>query len=247
MINFGVTVDAPIYRRDGKMKVIAYIRVSTQRQGQSGLGIEAQKAEIAAFAQANDAVIEAEYIEIESGGRNDRPELAKALKHARVTGSRLVIARLNRLSRNAAFLLALKDSGVDFVAADMPNANTMTIGVMALVAQEEREAISRNTKAALAAAKARGQKLGNPNGARALRLANKGNVASRVAMTERANARAADLSDVLDHIASKGHATLAAQAKELNRRGIKTANGGRWHPATVSNLRKRIETLQSAC
>lgn len=229
------------------MKVVSYIRVSTQRQGQSGLGIEAQQAEIQAFAKTNNAVIEAEYIEVESGSKNDGPELEKALKHARVTGSRLVIARLNRLSRNAAFLLTLRDSGVDFVAADMPNANTMTIGVMALVAQEEREAISRNTKSALAAAKARGVKLGNPNGARALRLANKGNHASRIAMTERANARALDLVDVLDHIASKGHTTLPAQANELNRRGIKTANGGKWYPATVSNLRKRIEGLNAAC
>ncbi len=229
------------------MKIVAYIRVSTQRQGQSGLGIEAQQAEILAFANAQGGEIEAQYIEIESGKKNDRPELEKALKHARVTGSRLVIARLNRLSRNAAFLLTLRDSGVDFVAADMPTANAMTIGVMALVAQEERESISRNTKAALAAAKARGVKLGNPNGARALRRAGKGNKASRIAMTQRANARALDLSDVLNHIASEGHTTLAAQAHQLNARGIKTARGGRWHPSSVANLRRRIEGLQDAC
>jgi len=227
------------------MKVVAYIRVSTHRQGQSGLGIEAQQAEIAAYARANNAVIEAEFVEVESGAKNDRPELAKALKHARITGSRLVIARLNRLSRNAAFLLTLRDSGVDFIAADMPHANSMTIGVMALVAQEEREAISRNTKAALSAAKARGTRLGNPNGARALRLADKGNKDALKAIRKRANARASDLSDVLNHITSEGHVTLAAQANEFNRRGIKTARGGRWHASSVSNLRKRIDGLQA--
>lgn len=222
------------------MKITAYIRVSTVRQGSSGLGIEAQRAEIAAYAAAQNATIAAEYIEIESGKNDDRPELARAIKEARLTGGKLVIARLNRLSRNAAFLLNLRDSGVDFVAADMPNANSMTVGVMALVAQEEREAISRNTKAALAAAKARGQRLGNPNGAAALRAAGKGNRDAVRAIQGRADARANHLSDILNELSQRGFTTLSAQATELNRRGIKTARGGRWHASTVANLRKRL-------
>ena len=223
------------------MKIVSYIRVSTQRQGISGLGIEAQQAEIAAYAATNKATITAEFIEVESGKKNDRAELEKAIKHARLTNSRLTIARLDRLSRNAAFLLTLKDSGIDFVCCDMPNANSMTIGVMALVAQESREAISRNTRLALQACKARGTRLGNPNGAAALRRAGKGNTASCIAQKARANARALDLSEVIEDVVAKGHTTLKAQATELNKRGIKTARGGRWYPSTVSNVRARLE------
>ncbi|WP_417676737.1 recombinase family protein [Pseudodonghicola sp.] len=222
------------------MRIVSYIRVSTARQGASGLGIEAQRAEIAAYAAAQNATITAEYIEVESGKKNDRPELERAIREARLTGSKLVIARLNRLSRNAAFLLNLRDSGVDFVAADMPNANSMTVGVMALVAQEEREAISRNTKAALAAAKARGQRLGNPNGAAALRRAGKGNVDAVQAVKTRADARANQIADILEELETTGFTTLTAIADELNRRAIKTARGGRWHPSSVANLRNRL-------
>ncbi|MES2666628.1 MAG: recombinase family protein [Pseudomonadota bacterium] len=222
------------------MRIVAYIRVSTARQGISGLGIEAQRAEIAAFAKAHGAAVLAEFVEVESGKVNNRPELARAIMQARLTGARLVIARLNRLSRNAAFLLTLRDSGVDFVAADMPNANSLTIGVMALVAQEEREAISRNTKAALKAAKARGQTLGNPNGADALRRAGKGNGGAVQAITARADARATLLADVLVDVQKAGHTTLQAVADELNRRGIRTARGGIWHPSSVANVRARL-------
>lgn len=222
------------------MRIVAYIRVSTARQGISGLGIEAQRAEISAFAKAHGAAVLAEFVEVESGKVNNRPELARAIMQARLTGARLVIARLNRLSRNAAFLLTLRDSGVDFVAADMPNANSLTIGVMALVAQEEREAISRNTKAALKAAKARGQTLGNPNGANALRRAGKGNGDAVQAITARADACATLLADVLADVQKAGHTTLQAVADELNRRGIKTARGGIWHPSSVANVRRRL-------
>src|SRR5262245_21085937 len=143
------------------IKFVAYLRVSTDRQGKSGLGLEAQREAVQRFIQARGGVIVArEYVEVESGKRNDRPKLAQALKQCRLTGATLVVAKLDRLSRNAAFLLTLRDSGVDFVAADLPEANTMTVGVMAIVAQHEREAISARTKAALAAARARGIKLG---------------------------------------------------------------------------------------
>ena len=147
---------------------MAYERVSTARQGASGLGLEAQRKTIEVFAVSRGAEVLARFTEVESGKRADRPELAKALHLAKVTGATLVIAKLDRLSRNAAFLLALRDSGVKFIAVDMPEANDLTVGIMALVAQAERAAISRRTKEALAVAKPGGVKLGNPPMARKL-------------------------------------------------------------------------------
>ena len=126
-------------------KLVAYERVSTARQGRSGLGLEAQRKAIENYANTKDATTLARFTEVESGRKNDRPELEKALQLARLTGATLVIAKLDRLSRNAAFLLTLRDSGVSFVAVDMPEANDLTVGIMALVAQQEREAISRRT------------------------------------------------------------------------------------------------------
>ena len=145
--------------------------VSTAQQGASGLALEVQRKVIEDFAASRGAEVLARFTEVESGRKADRPELLKALHLAKVTGATLVIAKLDRLSRNAAFLLALRDSGVRFVAVDMPEANDLTVGVMALVAQAEREAISRRTTEAMAVAKARGVKLGNPNGAASLRRA----------------------------------------------------------------------------
>ena len=141
------------------MRIIGYERVSTARQGASGLGIEAQRQAIDGFAQGT---LIARFTEVESGRNPDRPELGKALHLAKVTGATLVIAKLDRLSRNAAFLLTLRDSGVKFAAVDLPEANDLTVGIMALVAQAEREAISRRTKEALAVARSRGVRLGNP-------------------------------------------------------------------------------------
>ncbi len=176
---------------------------------------------------------------MESGRKADRPELAKALHHAKVTGATLVIAQLDRLSRNAAFLLALRDSGVKFVAVDMAEANDLTVGIMALVAEAEREAISRRTKEALAGAKARGVKLGNPNGADSLRRAGKGGVALRAAVSSNAAAFAADLAPVLAEIRAAGHVSLRAIAEELTSRGIRTRRGGAWQVSNVRVLMQR--------
>jgi DNA invertase Pin-like site-specific DNA recombinase len=140
--------------------LVAYERVSTARQGASGLGLKALRKVIEHFAASRGADVQARFTEVESGRKANRPELLKALHLAKVTGATLVIAKLDRLSRNAAFLLALRDSGVRFVAVDMPEANDLTVGIMALVAQAERETISRRTKEALAVAKARGVKRG---------------------------------------------------------------------------------------
>lgn len=222
-------------------KIIAYERVSTARQGRSGLGLEAQRRAIDAFAASRSAQVLARFTEVESGRRNDRPELDKALTLARLTGATLVIAKLDRLSRNAAFLLTLQGSGVSFLACDMPEANDLTVGIMALVAQQEREAISKRTKEALAAAKARGVKLGNPNGAAALRKAGKGGTALQETVRKNADAFADNLRDVVSAIRVEGHNTLRALADELNARGIRTRHGGRWHVSTVRNLLLRLK------
>ena len=139
---------------------VSYLRVSTRRQGESGLGLEAQRQ--AVFAYTNGGRLLAEYLEVESGKRNDRPQLLAALAHAQATGATLIIAKPNRLARNVHFISGLMEAGVDFVAADLPSANRLTINVLAAVAEHEREMISARTKAALAAAKARGVRLGNP-------------------------------------------------------------------------------------
>jgi len=222
------------------MRTINYYRVSTAKQGRSGLGLEAQRAAIASFCASRGCEPLGEYTEQESGKRDDRPELAKALHHAKVTGATLVIAKLDRLSRNAAFLLQLQDSGVKFVAADMPEACHLTVGILALVAQQEREAISARTQAALKAAKDRGTKLGNPNGAAALRRAGKGNASAVSALKGAADRHATDLAPVVAQLRTEGHTSLPALAKALNERQMRTPRGGQWHPSSVKNLLARI-------
>ena len=222
-------------------RFVAYERVSTARQGASGLGLEAQRNTIDAFAAARAAEILARFTEVESGKTANRPELTAAIQLARLTGATLVIAKLDRLSRNAAFLLTLRDSGVRFLAVDMPEANDLTVGIMALVAQAEREAISRRTKEALAVAKARGVKLGNPNGAAALRRAGKGAVALRQAVSANARLHATDLAPVVADIRAEGHLTLRAIGRQLGQRGMLTRQGGQWHVSNVRNLLGRVD------
>jgi len=226
------------------LKLVAYERVSTARQGRSGLGLEAQRKAIDAFAAERAATVLARFTEIESGGRNDRPELEQALELSRLTGATLIIAKLDRLSRNAAFLLTLQASGVRFLACDMPEANDLTVGIMALVAQQEREAISRRTKEALAAAKARGVNLGNPNGAAALRRAGKGGEALRAVVCQNADEFAVALAPVLATIRDEGHCSLRAIANQLNARGMMTRRGGRWHVSSVRNLLMRLREFK---
>lgn len=222
------------------MKLVSYLRVSTQKQGRSGLGLEAQQSAIEGYAAQRHGLVMQTFTEIESGKNNKRPELAKALHLAKVTGATLVIAKLDRLSRNAAFLLTLRDSGVRFVAADLPDANELTVGIMALVAQQEREATSQRTKEALVAAKRRGVKLGNPNGAAAIRRAGKGNADSVTAIQAKADRHAENLRPVLAALRAAGIQTLGGLADELNARGMLTPRGGRWHRSSVRNLVIRL-------
>ena len=223
------------------MKIVCYLRVSTAKQGHSGLGLSAQQAALDTYASERKARILGTFKEVESGKTSDRPKLQEALHLAKVTGATLVIAKLDRLSRNAAFLLTLRDSGVRFVAADMPDANEITIGIMALVAQQEREAISRRTTEALAAAKRRGTVLGNPNGARALRRARKGNTASLAAIQANADSHAAQLQPVIDALAGEGITSLGAVAAALNERDMRTPRGGQWYKTSVRNLLARLD------
>jgi DNA invertase Pin-like site-specific DNA recombinase len=139
---------------------VAYLRVSTKKQGQSGLGLEAQRAAVSTFAQEIHLV--GEFIEVESGKQNQRPQLAAAMALAKAKGATLLIAKLDRLSRNAGFIFQLRDAGVDFVCCDMPDANTLTVGLFAVLAQHERETISKRTKDALASKLAQGAQLGTP-------------------------------------------------------------------------------------
>ena len=180
---------------------------------------------------------------MESGKRNDRPELNAALDHARLTGAQLVVAKPDRLSRDAAFTLQLRNSGVDFTCTDNPDVNRLTIGLLAVINEDERERISEQTKGALAAAKARGVKLGNPNGAKALRRAGKGNRASVAAIQSNADRFAEDLRGTGEAIRLGGITSLAAIAAELNGRHMRTARGGKWHASSVKNLLVRLRAF----
>lgn len=221
-------------------RVIAYYRVSTEAQGRSGLGLDAQRQAVRSLCEGRGWQVIAEHTEIESGKRADRPELTAALHNAKLTGALLVVAKLDRLSRSVAFLSALQDSDARFIAADMPEATELTVHIMAAVAQAERKAIGRRTREALAAAKARGQRLGNPNGASALRRANKGNVDAVAVLKDDADSFAKALAPVLEDIRRSGLTSLPLMAKALNERHIQTRRGGKWHPTSVQNLLSRL-------
>ena len=199
---------------------VAYYRVSTKQQGQSGLGLEAQRTQVMGFI-GNQIQLVKEFIEVESGKRNSRPQLLEALAYAKQNKAQLVIAKLDRLSRNAGFIFALKDSGVDFVCADMPDANTLTIGIFATLAQHERELIGDRTKKALAAKKQQGFVLGSPQNLTP-QAQQRGVEAIKVkAATNENNQRA--LLTVKGYISQQK--TLQQVADELNGAGFRTAKG----------------------
>ena len=143
-----------------KTKIVSYLRVSTARQGESGLGLDAQRAAVEAFCKRTSSTIAREFVEVESGRHDDRPKLAEALAFARRSKATLLVAKLDRLSRSVRFIASVMDSGVEFAAADMPDANRMLLHILAAIAEGEAKAISDRTKSALAAAKARGTNSG---------------------------------------------------------------------------------------
>lgn len=213
---------------------VAYFRVSTQKQGISGLGLEAQKVAVRTFAASERSIV-AEFTEIESGKRNDREQLQAAIRFAKDNNATLLIAKLDRLSRNAGFILALRDSGVDFVCCDLPDANTLTIGIFAVMAQHERELISQRTKAALAAKKAQGYKLGKPENLTEKSTRASIDVRRLKARTNENNVRALALA--LSY--KKQGFSLRKIADELNTNGFKTSRGNEWSFGTVRFLLQR--------
>ena len=215
---------------------VAYYRVSTKRQGASGLGLEAQRTAVADFLNGATSTIAAEFTEVESGSRDDRPELARAIAACRLYGAKLVIAKLDRLSRDVHFLTGLEKAGVRFVAADMPEANELVVHIMAVVAQAERKMISARTKAALAAAKAGGVKLGGDRG-KGTAFTSQNNGAGREALQARSRARAADLAPTIAELRAQGVATLGGLARALTEHGIPTARGGaKWRSMQISRV-----------
>lgn len=207
------------------MSYVAYYRVSTAKQGTSGLGLSAQEAAVRTFI-AGEPI--AAFTEVESGKRDDRPQLVAALSHAKRHKATLVIAKLDRLARNVHFISGLLKSGVEIRACDIPTANRMVLHIMAAVAEGEREMISERTKAALAAAKARGVRLGTPH---TQRLAQE----RRAAADAQARKLRADVAELW----VTGITNVREIAAALNARGIPASRGGRWHPTSVQRLLAR--------
>jgi DNA invertase Pin-like site-specific DNA recombinase len=227
---------------------IAYYRVSTDRQGQSGLGLEAQEDAVHNFAERNDGRIIATYQEVETGKRKDRPELQKAVAHARRAKATLLVAKLDRLARNVAFTSTLMESGADFLAVDNPHANRLTIHILAAVAEDEAVRISQRTKAALRAYKARGGLLGS-NHPRCRSFADadaaKGQKAGSEANQRIAHSAYEDLLPIMTALRQRGD-TLAAIASHLHKAGHRTRQGKRWSATQVKRVLDRSVSVDAS-
>lgn len=221
-------------------KYVAYYRVSTTRQGQSGLGLDAQRATVTEFVW--DGHLVAEFEEVESGKKNNRVKLLEAIEEAKRHGAKLLIAKLDRLSRNASFIFALRDSGVDFICCDLPDANTLTIGLFAIIAQHERETTSQRTKAALAAKKARGFKLGSPAPMRADVIRMGQQIHRQNARENERNIQATDV--ILDKRALGW--TYQRIAEHLNNKKYKTRRGYHFNAAGVLRLERATKETPAA-
>lgn len=224
-------------RAMAKGKFVAYLRVSTQRQGRSGLGLEAQRKAVTDYLNGGKWELMQELIEVESGKSKDRPKLAEALRLCRVYNATLLVAKLDRLARNVAFVSALMEAKVKFVAADLPEANELTVHIMAAMAEYEAKAISARTKAALAAARERGVKLGGyRSGWNIGSLSKQGRALALKARRARAGKWAADLLPIVRDIQGQGITSLRQVAAVLNERGIPTARGKQWTAVQVQRL-----------
>jgi DNA invertase Pin-like site-specific DNA recombinase len=218
---------------------IAYFRVSTDQQGKSGLGLDAQKKQVNDFITANNGRLSGEFVEIESGKNNNRPELQSAIRQSQLTGHKLIIAKLDRLSRSLNYITSLAESKIDFVVCDLPGCDQFTINLYGALAQRERELISIRTKSALQAAKARGTVLGKPENL-SLEAAATGRAAGRAARVATADLFAGKVRPMIEDLQSGGM-SLNGIAKELNRMEILTASGkvGTWTATAVRNLLNR--------
>lgn len=214
-------------------RAIAYYRVSTQRQGRSGLGLDAQMAAVNAFVSRNGFVLAGEHCEVESGMKCDRPILEAALQDCLNTKAILLIAKLDRLGRDTVFVSSLMRSKVEIKAVDNPDAGKLLLHIMAAIAEEERDQISNRTKAALEIAKKRGVELGK-HGKYVLSKLNKLD----------ADRFARNMQPIIDRLRQKGIRSIRAIAEELNRLNIPTALNNRWHPSSVHTLIKRIQAIE---
>lgn len=228
-------------------KYICYYRVSTVDQGKSGLGLGAQRKTVEDYLNGNGHDIVGEYTEIESGGKNDRPELGKALKACRLKKARLIVSKLDRLSRDLHFISELQQSKVSFVIAEMPDANEFTIHLYAALAQHERKLISQRTKDALAVRKAGGVKLGNPHLGKDKQPTERmvarpagDTTNANTARKSKADAFALDIATVIEEAREAGCTSLRDIAEYMNSDGYKTARGKKWHATSVDRIVKRV-------
>ena len=223
---------------------IAYLRVSTRRQGRSGLGMEAQREALTRFVEAEGFEIVSEFTEVETGKGADalelRPQLAAAMESARRMNAPVIVAKLDRLSRDVHFISGLMKHRVRFVVTELgPDADPFMLHLYAALAEKERALISERTRAALVAAKARGQKLGNPKGAAHLRAY--GNTKAVQTVRADAQARAEALERVIQELRGEGVTSANGLAKALNERSIAAARGGAWTARSVLNVLSRIQ------
>ena len=232
------SLNAPLAICEGiNMKsFVSYIRVSTQKQGQSGLGLEAQVQAVTDYVHTYGGQLVEKFSEVESGAKDDRPELHKALRACRLKGATLLIAKLDRLSRNHRFLVELQDSSVNFICCDMPDANRLTIGLMANIADYERQLISERTKAAMQAAKARGVVLGNP---RLSECRNTDPSKATAARVKKSKAYKAEILEVINEMEAEIGGYLSAKeiANRLNEAGYQTPRGCTWSHTQVLRVR----------
>lgn len=216
--------------QDDMKSFVLYRRVSTNRQGVSGLGLESQDETVRRYVSNQKGTVVGEFVEVESGKNNDRPQLTLALTECRRLKATLVVAKLDRLSRNAEFLLRLQNGNVDFVCCDCPNVDRFTVGILALVAQRERELISERTRSALQMAKKRGVRLGTRHPHRQVKLMVEGYRRQKMAFVSK-------VSPIIDEIKTTGVKTLQGIAECLTRRGIPTRTGKTvWFPSTVKTV-----------
>lgn len=225
---------------DGRF--VVYYRVSTDKQGRSGLGLEAQRTTVMNYLNGGNHEIVGEYTEIESGGKDNRPELSKALLDCRLKNARLIVAKLDRLSRDLGFITTLQKSDVRFTVAEMPDATELTIHIYAAMAQHERKLISQRTKDALARAKANGMKLGNPCLQRGERIPGS-HVPEHINATriEKANSFASNMAKIIKEMNQSGGMSLREIAEQLNSAGYQTARKKAWHATSVKRILERAD------